>query len=139
MKTFLAALLIVSTNAFAQELDATEALLQTLPAGTYYGESTKGGDCQVKVQKRSTGVKVSASANGQTMSYETLNQTSYRWNPGQRLFFSSVVSKYPHNERSEDFIRTIAVKENTQYVVVGNLFHSGRDSKETIIECVVNL
>lgn len=138
MKTFIAALLLISTQAFATELDATEALLNTLPAGSYSGISVEGDNCSVAVQKLSTGVNVSASSNGKTKSYEILNGSGYRWNPGQRLFFSSIITR-TSDSSSENFIRSIAVKNTTQYVVVGNISRTDNGTKESVIECVINL
>lgn len=138
MKTFIAALLLVSTQAFATELDATEALLNTLPTGSYSGVSVEGHDCSVAVQKLSSGVNVSVSSHGKTKNYETLNGSGYRWNPGQRLFFSSLITR-TSDSSSENFIRSIAVKETTQYVVVGNITRTGNGTKESVIECVINL
>jgi hypothetical protein len=39
----------------------------------------------------------------------------------------------------ENIFRTLAVKETTQYIVVSDLIHSGRNSEESLVECIVNL
>ncbi len=138
MKILFAALLLTSVSAFATELDATEALLNTLPVGTYSGQNDAGDKCAVNVRERTHGVHVSVSANGGTRSHETKVGAGYRWRPGQRLFFNSVITR-TSNSSTESFVRTIAVTERTQYVVAGTLYRSTTGNYESVIECIVNL
>lgn len=138
MKILFTALLLTSVSAFATELDATDALLNTLPIGTYSGQTEAGDKCAVKVSERPQGVLVSVSANGETKSHETKVGAGYRWRPGQRLFFNSVISR-TSNSSTESFVRTIAVTESTQYVVAGSLYRSTTGNSESVIECIVNL
>lgn len=138
MKTLIAALLLASTSAFAADLDAPSALLKTLPEGSYRGLTTTEEDCVVRVQRLSTGVSVTVSSRTLSKGHETLNASNYRWNPGQRLFFSSVMER-TSNSSTESFVRTIAVEEKTQYVVAGEIFRSNSGTKESVVECIVNL
>lgn len=138
MKTLIAALMLTSVSAFATELDATDALLNTLPLGSYTGQTERGEACSVKVSERSSGILVSVSSKGQTKSHETKIGSGYRWQPGQRLFFNSEITR-ARNSSTENFVRTIAVTENTQYVVAGSLYRSTTGNSESVIECIVNL
>ncbi len=138
MKTFIAALLLATTSAFAADLDAPSALLRTLPEGSYKGLTTAEEDCVVRVKRLTTGVSVTVSSPALSKNHETLNESHYRWNPGQRLFFSSVIER-TSNSSSESFVRTIAVEEKTQYVVAGEIFRSANGTRESVVECIVNL
>lgn len=138
MKILIAALMLTSVSAFATELDATDALLNTLPIGTYSGQNDNGENCAVKVSEHSNGIVVSVSAAGQTKSHETKIGSGYHWRPGQRLFYNSFITR-TSNSSTENFVRTIAVTENTQYVVAGSLYRSTTGNSESVIECVVNL
>lgn len=138
MKTLIAALLLASTSTFATDIDAPTALLKTLPEGSYRGLTTSEEDCVVRVKRLSTGVSVTVSSSALSKGHETLNESHYRWNPGQRLFYSSVMER-TSNSSTESFVRTIAVEEKTQYVVAGEIFRSSNGTKESVAECIVNL
>lgn len=139
MKTLIAALLLVSVSAaFAQELDATEALLQTVSAGEYTGITPDGDDCSVAIRNLSNKVAVVASANGLTKRSEVHSGATYRWKPGQRSFLATTLTT-TLNGSKENIFRTIAVSTNTQYVVVADLIVDGRRSDETKVECIINL
>ncbi len=138
MKTLIAALMLTSVSAFATEIGATDALLNTLPLGTYSGQTERGEACKVQVSERSSGIMVSVSANGRTKGHETKHDAAYRWQPGQRLFFNSTITR-TSNSSTESFVRTIAVTERTQYVVAGSLYRSTTGNSESVIECVVDL
>lgn len=127
MKIIAAFLMLVSISAFAQELDATAAALATLPAGSYQGSTPQGDGCQVKVTADASGVAIVASAGNLMVSRLVLPGTTYRFNPGQRLFLSS--------DEADNVFRTLAVEEDTQYVVVARK----RNGQEVKVECVVNL
>lgn len=138
MKTIIAALLLVSSTAFAYELDATEALLQTVSAGEYSGITPQGDDCSVAVRNLSSKVAVVATANGLTKRSEVYSGATYRWKPGQRSFLATTLTT-TLNGSKENIFRTIAVSSNTQYVVVADLIVDGRSSQETKVECIINL
>ncbi len=127
MKHLLAALLFVCSSAFAQELDATKAALETLPPGAYVGTTPQGDDCQVKVNSDEHGVAIVASAGNTMVSRVVLPGSTYRFNPAQRLFLSA--------DANENVFRTLAVETETQYVVVTRK----RNGQEVQVECVVNL
>ena len=137
MKTLIA-LLLISTTAFATELDATEALLNTIPAGDYRGVSPDGNDCQVSVRTLSEKVAAVASENGFVKRSEVMEGASYRWNPANRPFLSSTLTTTLTGQK-ENLVRTIAVKQNTQYVVVADIVSEDGRVSETKIECVINL
>lgn len=138
MKTLIAALLLVTSSAFAYELDATEALLQTVAAGEYTGITPAGDDCSVAVRNLSSKVAVVATANGITKRSEVYSGAAYRWKPGQRSFLATTLTT-TLNGSKENIFRTIAVSTNTQYVVVADLIVDGRSSEETKVECIINL
>lgn len=138
MKFLIAALMLVSVSAFAQDLDATEALLQTVSAGEYSGITPAGDDCSVSIRNLSNKVAVVATANGLTKRSEVVSGATYRWRPGQRSFLASTLTT-TLNGSKENIFRTIAVSTNTQYVVVADLIVDGRSSVETKVECVINL
>lgn len=140
MKSLLAALLIVSGSAFSQEIDATEALLSILPPGEYRGTLADSSErCEVSVRNLSNRVAVVATKPGLTTRTEVYVGASY-WRRSQREFLSSVLTTSLTGKR-ENFVRTVAVTEKTQYVVVGDIFISGDRSSisESVVECVVNL
>lgn len=138
MRILTALFLSLSFSSFAIELDATEALLTTLPAGEYTGKSIKGNDCSVKVVQLSEKVAVVVSADGIINRSEVTEGAVYRWNPGNRSFLASVFTTTFTGSR-ENIIRTIAVTQNTQYVVVSDVIIENRDVSERIAECVINL
>jgi hypothetical protein len=138
MKTMLLAALIVSTSAFATELDATDALLQTVAAGQYTGITPQGSDCEVSIRNLSNRVAIVASAEGVTKRSEVYSGATYRWKPGQRSFLASTFTT-TLNGSKENVFRTIAVSTNTQYVVVADLIEDNRNRVETKVECIIDL
>ena len=139
MKTLFFALLSLSLSVSASEIDVTEALTQSLPLGTYSGESLKThGPCQLTLKKSSRGILVLVSADHMKLTREIEFGSAYRWRPGTRELLSSERAA-TNDGMSESVFRTIAVKENTQYVVVSKREVTNRDSFEVKIECVINL
>lgn len=138
MKTLIAALLLVSSSAFAQELDSTDALLTILPAGEYSGVTPEGRNCAVSVRDLSSKVAVVASTDQLTKRSEVLSGAVYRWNPGTRSFLATVFTTTLTGS-TENILRTIAVTQNTQYVVVADRLVSNRSANESKVECVINL
>lgn len=138
MRLLTALFLALSLNAFAQELDATDALLSTLPAGEYTGTSPKGKACGVVVVKLSGKIAVIVKADGLVNRSEVMEGAVYRWNPGNRSFLASVFTTTLTGSR-ENILRTIAVTERTQYVVVADVIIDDRDVFERAAECVINL
>lgn len=138
MKILIAAFLLVSASAFAQNLTATEALLRTIPAGSYEGKTLQGGFCEVSVRNLSGKVAVVATDEFQGRRSEILVDSHYRWNPGNRSFLASVYTTTLTGS-TENVFRTIAVTENTQYVVVADRFINNREVSEAKVECIINL
>lgn len=138
MRLFATLFLVLSFSSFALELDATQALLSTVPAGEYSGRSTKGNDCSVKVIQLSEKVAVVVSADGIINRSEVMEDAVYRWNPGNRSFLASVFTTTLTGSR-ENILRTIAVTQNTQYVVVSDVIIENRDVTERAAECIINL
>lgn len=138
MKTLIAALLLVSASAFAQNLTSTEALLRTIPAGEYRGQTPEGGYCEVAIRNLFGKVAVVATNDSITKRSEVLEGSNYRWNPANRSFLSSVYTTTLSGS-TENVFRTIAVTQNTQYVVVADIFTNNRDVSESKVECVINL
>lgn len=138
VKTFIAALFLVSGSLFAYELDATEALLETLPAGEYRGLTPKGINCEVSVVDLSDKVIVTASSENVIRTSEVTPGALYRWNPASRSFLASRIARTMSASR-ENILRTIAVTEKTQYVVVSDLIITDRETIENKVECVVEL
>lgn len=134
MKIIAAFLLLASFSVSAQELDATVAALDILPAGAYSGVTPQGDDCKVKVSSDEHGVAVVASSADVSVSRLVLPGTTYRYNPAQRLFLSSHTIETRHGSY-ENVFRTLAVEAKTQYVVVTR----NRNGHEVKVECVVNL
>lgn len=142
MKSLLALLFIVSGSSFASSSDtqdATAALLSILPAGEYRGITLMKTPCEISVRKLSDRVAVVATDHDFTKRSEVYTGAGHRFKPGKREFFASVLTTTLTDKR-ENFVRTLAVTENTQYVVVGDIISSSaRDKRESIIECIVNL
>lgn len=138
MKTIFAAILLVSSSAFAYELDATEALLQTIRAGEYQGVTPQGDDCQVSVRDLTNKVAVVASSEGVTKRSEIVTGSTYRWKPGQRSFLATNLTTTLSGSK-ENVFRTIAVGQKTQYVVVADVVVDNRDVNETKVECIIDL
>ncbi len=133
MKFVLFALLLAAAPAMAQELDATEAAVRSLAVGSYQGQTpVEGDDCSVTVSRDSRGVTVLAQTGELSVSYLVKTGSVYRWRPGQRSFLSSF---YSSSTETEQVYRTLAVGEDSQYVVVDR---SERE-EELKVECVVSL
>ncbi len=138
MKILIAAFLLVSTSAFAQELNSTDALLRTLPAGEYSGITPEGDECGVSVRDLFGKVAVVASTINLTRRSEVVSGSQYSWNPAKRSFLSTVLTTTLTGS-TENVFRTIAVTQNIQYVVVADIEIDDRDFKETKVECLINL
>ena len=140
MKFIAVALLALSSLAHAVELDATEALLQTLTPGVYTGVTPDSSEaCSVEIEQTPQGVLVTARKGSQQVTRSVGFGTVYRWNPGPRLFLSS--DNFYREDVSEEVVfRTIAVDEARQYTVVSHQRTIGRDRVfNNQIECVINL
>lgn len=138
MKTLIAAFLLVSSSAFAQELDATDALLTTLPAKEYRGITPDGDDCQVAVRDLSSKVAIVATAGNLTRRAEVYSGAVYRWQPGQRFFLATNLTT-TLNGSKENVFRTIAVTSNTQYVIVADEVINNREREVVKVECIIDL
>lgn len=141
MKTLITALLILSASAFAnnRDLDATEALTSFLPIQVYYGNTPNNQFCRVSIRPNAQGILITAQdANNEASRIVPFGST-YRWNPGNRSFLSSSFVNVREG-RIENVFRTIAVENNTQYIVVSTrLESSNRENREDKVECIVNL
>jgi hypothetical protein len=140
MKFLALALLAFISVAQAHELDATEALTQTLSPGAYTGLTPDSSEaCSVEIQQTAQGVLVIARKGPQQVTRSVGFGTVYRWNPGPRLFLSS--DNFYREDVSEEVVfRTIAVDEARQYTVVSHQRTIGRDRVfNNQIECVINL
>ena len=134
MKTLLIALALLSGSAFAQEMDATEALTMVLPVGTYYGRFD-GERCSVTVRAEANGVKVSATNRRLTRSRLVEFGSVYRlWGTTQFLSSTSVGTNDGFNE---NLIRTRADVTGKQYVVVADRVVVMNDQFEHKVECIV--
>lgn len=138
MKFFAAMVLLVSFAAQANYLDATVALKEVLPVGVYSGEDLDGESCSVEVMNTAGGVNVTVFGQGRELNRVVPFSSVFRWQPGTREFLSTSITRNGVNS-DEDVLRTIAVKENTQYVIVAKIATRNRDVMETSLECVVNL
>lgn len=138
MKTLIAALLIVSSSTFAQELDATDALLTTIPAGEYRGLTPEGAACEVAIRDLTNKVAIVATNGNLTKRSEVAAGAVYRWQPGTRSFLATVLTTTLRGSK-ENVFRTIAVTEKTQYVVVADVVVNNRDRNETKVECIIDL
>jgi hypothetical protein len=138
MKLLTTALFLISASVFAQELDATEALLLTLPQGNYSGQSTNGNPCIVSVRNLPNRIAVIASDGSLTTRSEVYKGAPYRWIPGKREFLASVLTA-TLTDRRVNFVRMIAVDEKSQYVAVGDIMTSNdAGALEAVVECVIN-
>lgn len=138
MKILIAAFLLVSASAFAQNLTATDALLRTIPAGTYRGITPQNGYCEVAVRILSGKVAVVAADEYHVKRSEIETGAQYRWNPANRSYLASVYTTTLTGS-TENVFRTIAVTENTQYVVVADTYINNREVSETKVECIIDL
>ncbi len=140
MKFLIFAILLSSSIAQAAELDATQALTQTLAAGTYAGLTTDTSEvCSLEVKLIPQGVLVTARKGAQQVTRSVGFGTVYRWNPGPRQFLSS--DNFYRNDVSEEVVfRTIAVDESKQYTVVSHQRTIGGELVfNNQIECVIEL
>lgn len=137
MKTFLMALVLLSSNAFAQEIDATEMLASIIPVGTYSG-SYKGKPCKVTVQPSADGLVVTASNAHLTRRREVERGSIYAIKGGN-YFLSS--GKYSTNDGfNENILMTRSADiTNRQYVVVADRVVVQRDQFEHAVECIIPL
>ncbi|WPU63221.1 hypothetical protein [Peredibacter starrii] len=134
MKMLLIALALVSGRAFAQEMDATEALTMVLPVGTYYGRFANER-CSVTVREEANGVKVTATNGRLTRSRLVEYGSVYRlWGTTQFLSSTSVGTNDGFNE---NLLRTRADVTNKQYVVVADRVVVMNDQFEHKVECIV--
>lgn len=139
MKTFIA-ILFFATNAFAYELDAPSAFLAIVYPGTYSGRTESGEACGISVNSNANGVVVTGWDSSKTESKFIANGSSYRWNPGQRFYLQSDIDSFGHNNNTkESLVRTIAVTEKTQYVVVGHGARVNGNLSESFVVCIINL
>lgn len=137
MKTLISALLLMSSVSYAQELDATAALLNVLPATEYSGRTSQGDECQVSVRNLSDRIAVVVSANGYWRRGEVFRGAAYRYNPANRSFLATVLTTTLTGSR-ENIVKTIAVTDRSQYVVVSEFVIDNRQTHENFIECIVN-
>lgn len=139
MKIALLTCLLISSSTFAQNLDVTEALLSIFPAGKYVGTSPSGENCDVTIAKTGFGISVTASTQKTVVIRNIFHGTTYRWNPANRSFLSSDLTSIPGGKHESTF-RTIAVENDTQYVVVSDRLDSSHTGhNEFKVECVVDL
>jgi hypothetical protein len=61
------------------------------------------------------------------------------WKPGKREFLSTAKTILSNGTEMEDVVRTIAVTDTTQYVVVAKIKTENRDIAEDARECIINL
>ncbi|WP_408096272.1 hypothetical protein ACJVC5_14630 [Peredibacter sp. HCB2-198] len=135
MKMLLIALALVSGSAFAQEMDATEALTSVLPVGNYSGRFANER-CSVTVREEANGVRVSATNGRYTRSRLVEFGSVYRlW--GTTQFLSS--TSYSTNDGfNENLVRTRADVTGKQYVVVADRVVVMNEQFEHKVECIVN-
>lgn len=135
MKMLLIALALVSSSAFAQEMDATEALTMVLPVGTYSGRF-EGERCSVTVREEANGVKVTATNARLTRSRLVEYGSVYKlWGTTQFLSSTSIGTNDGFNE---NLVRTRADVTGKQYVVVADRVVVMNDQFEHKVECIVN-
>lgn len=138
MKTLIGTLLLISSVSYAQDFDATDALLRVLPARDYSGRTSDGDLCQVSVRNLSNRIAVIVSSNGQTKRGEVFRGATYRWNPANRSFLASALTTTLDGSR-ENIVKTIAVTDASQYVVVSDVVTDDRNTSESLLECIVSL
>lgn len=138
MKVLAALCLIVSFAAQANYLDATVALKEVLPVGVYSGVDLDGKNCSVEVMNTAGGVNVTVFGQGRELNRVVPFSSVFRWKPGKREFLSTSITRNGVNS-DEQVLRTVAVQEDTQYVIVAKIATRNRDVMETSLECVVNL
>lgn len=137
----LLALLFVFTATLAQAnyLDATVALKEVLPVGSYSGVTEDDSACSVIVSDVSNGVKVTVKSEGESLDRVVPFNSVFMWKPGKREFLSTAKTVLSNGTELEDVVRTIAVTDKTQYVVVAKIKTENRDVAEDARECIINL
>lgn len=140
MKILALALLALTSLAQARELDATEALRRTLAPGVYEGVTPQAKQaCTIFVMKVVDGLSVIAQTGDQRVVRRVNYGSVYRWNPGQRLFLSSL-TQVAGDAREESVFRTLAINDHTQYAVVSVVRSINRTvTSKNEIECEINL
>lgn len=132
MKIIIAALMLMSSVSFASDLEAPGAFLSVVRAGDYYGDQ-----CQVSIRKYSDSVTIEVSANGAWRRNVITSGNAFRYNPANRSFLFTNKTSSGNGSR-ESIVRTIAVTDRSQYIVVSELSVNNRDSSESSVECVFN-
>lgn len=134
MKSFIAALVLVSSSAFA-DVPATDVFLSVLPAGSY-----SGAGCSVNVSDLGDKVVITASNSVRSTKKEVLSSSSYHQFRGPNTFFSSDITN-TRRGRSENFVRTNLASDSTRYIAVGTIFEADypNGDRENVVECVINL
>lgn len=139
MKFFALLLVFTSTLAQANYLDATVALKEVLPLGSYSGVTEDDAACSVIVAEVANGVKVTVKSEGESLNRVVPFNSVFMWKPGKREFLSTSKTTLSNGTEFEDVIRTIAVTDKTQYVVVAKIKTENRDVAEDARECIINL
>lgn len=138
MKALLGALLLMSSFSYAREYDANDAFLSIMRAGDYSGRTSSGSYCQVSVRNLSSKIAVVVSANGTSKRSEVSRGATYHANFANRSFLATTLTTTLTGSR-ENILRTIAVTDATQYVVVSDVTIDNRNTSESFVECIVNL
>ncbi|MFP5384510.1 MAG: hypothetical protein ACLGHN_00425 [Bacteriovoracia bacterium] len=133
MKLLIGAILLISSSAFAYEMSAREAFLSILSPGQYFGN-----ECSVKIEDLGSKVVITAKNQEYVKQAEISDSDTYHRRGVQ--FLSSKFTRINRNLRIENFIRTVPSTVSTQYIAVGDIWHStSRDNLEEVVECVVEL
>jgi hypothetical protein len=133
VKLLIGAILLISSSAFAYEPSAREVLLSILSPGQYFGK-----ECSVTIEDQWSKVVVTAKNHHSTKRTEVSSSDSYQRRGVQ--FLSSKFTTINRDTRVENFIRTLPATVDTQYIVVGDIWHTtSRDHREEVVECVVEL
>ncbi len=140
MKFLSALLLLVSFAAQANYLDATVAMKEVLPVGIYSGVDEAGSYCSVKVEDVAAGVRATAVTRKGVLSRVVPYASEFRFRPGTREFLSTEkVYGRDRTQSVEEVLRTIAVDQTRQYVVVAKITINNREVIEEAHECIINL
>ena len=133
MKLLIGAILLISSSAFAYEPSAREAFLSILAPGQYSGKA-----CTVTIEDQGSKVVITAKNNQFSKRMEVSNSDSYHLRGVQ--FLSSKFIRINQDMRIENFVRTVPATVSTQYIAVGDIWHStSRNNLEEVVECVVDL
>ena len=136
MKMLLIALALVSGSAFAQEMDATEALTSIIPQGTYFGKLGQER-CKVTFKSNPKGILVTASNSKLTVKRQIEFGTKYEMF-GTTQFHSSE-SIATNDGFNENLLVTRADYRHKQYVTVADRVVTHRQVFEHRVECIINL